>query len=46
MDTAAFALCQEHNINICVFSMLDDSKALANILSGKLVGTTVSQHGD
>ena len=46
MDTAAFALCQEHNINICVFSMLDDSKALANILSGKVVGTTVSQHGD
>ena len=46
MDTAAFALCQEHNINICVFSMLDDSKALANILSGKAVGTTVSQDGD
>jgi uridylate kinase len=46
MDTAAFTLCQEHNINICVFSMLDDSKALANILSGKPVGTTVSQHGD
>ena len=46
MDTAAFALCQEHNINICVFSMLDDPNALANILSGKVVGTTVSQHGD
>ena len=46
MDTAAFALCQEHNINICVFSMLDDSKALANILNGKPLGTTVSQHGD
>ena len=46
MDTAAFALCQEHNINICVFSMLDDDKTLANILSGKVVGTTVSQHGD
>ena len=46
MDTAAFALCQEHNINICVFSMLDDSNSLANILSGKAVGTTVSQHGD
>ena len=46
MDTAAFALCQEHNINICVFSMLDDAKALANILSGKAVGTTVSQDGD
>ena len=46
MDTAAFALCQEHNINICVFSMLNDSNALANILSGKPVGTTVSQHGN
>ena len=46
MDTAAFALCQEHNINICVFSMLDDDKTLANILSGKAVGTTVSQNGD
>ena len=46
MDTAAFALCREHNINICVFSMHDDSKALAKILSGKPVGTTVSQHGD
>ena len=45
MDTAAFALCKEHNINICVFSMLD-SKALANILIGKVAGTTVSQHGD
>jgi len=45
MDTAAFAMCQEHNINICVFSM-HDSKALANILSGKAAGTTVSQHGD
>jgi uridylate kinase len=46
MDTAAFALCQEHNINICVFSMLDDDKTLANILSGKVLGTTVSQNGD
>lgn len=46
MDTAAFALCQEHNINICVFSMLDNSKTLANILSGKPIGTIVSQHGD
>ena len=46
MDTAAFTLCQQHNINICVFSMLNDSMALANILSGKPVGTTVSQHGE
>ncbi len=46
MDTSAFTLCQEHNINICVFSMLDDIKTLANILSGKRIGTIVSQHGD
>ena len=26
--------------------LLDDSMALANILSGKVAGTTVSQHGD
>ena len=46
MDTAAFALCKEHNINICVFSMFDDSYALANILSGQSIGTTVSQNGE
>jgi len=46
IDTAAFALCQKNNINICVFSMLDDPKTLANILSGKTLGTIVSQHGD
>jgi len=46
MDTAAFALCREHNINICVFSMLDDTNTLSNILNGRSVGTTVSQNGD
>jgi len=46
MDTAAFALCQKYNINICVFSMLDDSNALGNILSGKALGTIVNEHGD
>ena len=46
MDTAAFALCREHNINICVFSMLDDINTLSNILNGRSVGTTVSQNGD
>jgi len=46
MDTAAFALCREHNINICVFSMLDDTNTLSHILNGHSVGTTVSQSGD
>jgi len=46
MDTSAFALCREHNINICVFSMLDDINTLSNILNGHSVGTTVSQNGD
>ncbi len=46
MDTAAFALCREHNINICVFSMLDDPDTLSRILNGQSVGTTVSQNGD
>ena len=39
MDTAAFALCREHNINICVFSIFDDNYTLANILSGQSIGT-------
>ena len=46
MDTSAFALCREHNINICVFSMLDDINTSSNILNGHSVGTTVSQNGD
>ena len=46
MDTAAFALCREHNINICVFSMLDDVNTLSNILNGRSIGTIVSQNGD
>ena len=41
----------DHNIdpqklNRVFNSMLDDSKTLANILSGKPLGTTVSQRGD
>jgi len=35
MDTAAFALCREHNIEICVFSMLEDPETLSKILKGK-----------
>ena len=46
MDTAAFALCRENNIKICVFSMFDDNYALANILNGQLIGTIVSQNGE
>jgi uridylate kinase len=46
MDTAAFALCRENNIRICVFSMFDDNYALANILNGQKIGTIVSQNGE
>tara|TARA_B110000914_G_scaffold148331_1_gene130011 strand:+ start:249 stop:971 length:723 start_codon:yes stop_codon:yes gene_type:complete len=46
MDTAAFALCRENNIKICVFSMFDDNYALANILNGQSIGTIVSQNGE
>ena len=46
MDTAAFALCRENNIRICVFSMFDDNYALANILNGQSIGTMVSQNGE
>lgn len=43
MDTAAFALCREHNLDICVFSMLDNTDTLSDILNGKPSGTIVSQ---
>ena len=46
MDTAAFALCRDNNIKICVFSMLEDNHSLANIIKGHSIGTTVSQIGD
>jgi len=46
MDTAAFALCRENNIKICVFSMFNDNYALANILNGQSIGTIVSQNGE
>jgi len=46
MDIAAFALCRENNIRICVFSMFDDNYALANILNGQSIGTIVSQNGE
>ncbi|SFV88217.1 Uridine monophosphate kinase [hydrothermal vent metagenome] len=43
MDTAAFALCREHNLDICVFSMLENTDTLSDILDGKPLGTIVSQ---
>ncbi len=46
MDTAAFALCRDNNIKICVFSMLEDNYSLANIIKGQAIGTTVSQNGE
>lgn len=41
MDTSAFAMCREHNIEICVFSMLEDTNTLSNILKGDSLGTIV-----
>lgn len=41
MDTSAFAMCREHNIEICVFSMLEDTNTLSNILKGDPLGTIV-----
>ncbi len=46
MDTAAFALCRDNNIKICVFSMLEDNYSLANIIKGHAIGTIVSQNGE
>ena len=46
MDTAAFALCRDNNIKICVFSMLEDIYSLANIIKGHAIGTIVSQNGE
>ena len=46
MDTAAFTLCRDNNIKICVFSMLEDNYSLANIIKGQTIGTTVSQNGE
>ncbi len=41
MDTAAFALCRDHQLEICVFSMFDDVNTLANILKGHSLGTII-----
>jgi uridylate kinase len=42
MDTAAFALCREHSLDICVFSMLENTNTLSDILDGKPSGTILS----
>ncbi len=43
MDTAAFAMCREHKIDICVFSMLEDTNTLKRILNGENLGTIVGE---
>ncbi len=46
MDTSAFALCREHNLDICVFSMLEDENTLIDILNGASKGTIVTTKGN
>lgn len=41
MDVSAFALCREHDLEICVFSMLENTNTLSDILKGKPLGTIV-----
>lgn len=41
MDTAAFALCRENSLDICVFNMLEKTKTLSDILNGKPSGTII-----
>ena len=45
MDVSAFVMCRDNNIDICVFSMLEDSNTLSRILSGEQLGTIVSKQG-
>jgi uridylate kinase len=42
MDTSAFAMCRENNLDICVFNMTDDITTLGRILDGENLGTIVS----
>lgn len=41
MDVSAFALCREHNMEICVFSMLENTNTLSDILKDEPLGTIV-----
>jgi uridylate kinase len=43
MDMTAFTLCQENNLPIIVFDM-NTTGNLLNVISGKAVGTLVSNH--
>jgi uridylate kinase len=42
MDMTAFTLCKNHGLKICVFSMLDNSNTLIDIVKGASHGTIVS----
>ncbi len=41
MDVSAFALCRKHDLEICVFSILENTNTLSDLLKGKLLGTIV-----
>lgn len=41
MDISAFTMCREHNLEICVFSMLENPNTLQAILNGKPLGTII-----
>jgi uridylate kinase len=44
MDTAAFTLCEENNVNVVVFDMAEQGNIL-RVVRGEDVGTTVSRDG-
>lgn len=44
MDTSAFAMCRENNLDICVFNMTKDTTTLARILDGEKLGTIISNN--
>ncbi|BBB22336.1 uridylate kinase [Abyssogena phaseoliformis symbiont OG214] len=41
MDISAFALCREHDLEICAFSMLENTNTLSDILKGEPLGTII-----
>jgi uridylate kinase len=44
MDTSAFAMCRENNLDICVFNMTEDTSTLSRILGGEKLGTIISNN--
>jgi uridylate kinase len=42
MDISALTLCRDNSINICVFSIFEDTNILSNILQGEDLGTMIS----